>query len=203
MTGRILVGLVITCLTQGTAAAADAPLCPPSAVRSSLAPQLAAAPGKWQGIAHAANVSDATALSALPEQQAVGIPGTSFREIWDSLRAWPDAVTVIMKSDQVFEVHGKVPAGEPSKVSRYFNLDPKSEGVTGHLRPDLYAAIYATSLPGRDRTQHGILFFDPAGALIFGVYVPNEHAAEDSRVMEAFRATVAMIHTLPRVCAGA
>lgn len=93
-----------------------------------------------------------------------------------------------------------LPAGEPSRVSRYFNLDPASDGITGHLRPDVYSAIFATSLPGRDRTQHGILFFDTAGALIFGVYVPNEHAAEDSGVVAAFRATAAKIATLPRLC---
>ena len=86
----------------------------------SIRAQLAAAPGKWRAIARSANLSDAAALSALPEQQAVGTAGTAFREVWESLRAWPDAVTVIIKADQVFEVHGKVPAGEPSKVSKYF-----------------------------------------------------------------------------------
>lgn len=200
MIPKTLAGLVVAYPLLGIASAAEPPLCAPDARRTTLAAQLAAAPGKWQAVARAAGVSDAAALSALPESQAIGTAGTAFRALWESLRAWPDAVTVVVKADQVFEVHGTIPAGEPSKVSQYFNLDPKSEGVTGHLRPDLYSAIFATSLPGRDRDQHGVLFFDSSGTLIFGVYVPNEHAAEDSRVMEAFRATVAKIRNLPRLC---
>ena len=132
----------------------------------------------------------------------MGVSGAAFAEVWKSLQAWPDAVTVIAKADQVFEVHGRIPPGEPSKVSKYFNLDPKAKGITGHLRPDLYSAIYATSLPGRDRVEHGVLFFDPAGQLIFGVYVPNEHAAEDARVLEAFEATKDVLRSLPRPCSG-
>lgn len=172
-----------------------------------LAPQKAALATAWATkaprlatVARSAGVSEAAALSALPAERAVGVSGAAFAEVWKSLQAWPDAVTVITKADQVFEVHGRIPPGEPSKVSKYFNLDPKAPGITGHLRPDLYAAIYATSLPGRDRVEHGVLFFDPAGQLIFGVYVPNEHAAEDSRVLEAFRATSALIAAAPRPC---
>jgi hypothetical protein len=36
--------------------------------------------------------------------------------------------------------------------------------------------------------------------LNFGVHVPNEEAATSSRVLEAFRATVATIGALPPMC---
>ena len=175
-------------------------LCASAAQKDALATAWAGKAPRLAAVARSAGVSEAAALSSLPAERAVGVSGAAFAEVWKSLQAWPDSVTVITKADQVFEVHGRIPAGEPSKVSKYFNLDPKAPGITGHLRPDVYAAIYAASLPGRDRVEHGILFFDPAGQLIFGVYVPNEHAAEDSRVLDAFRATAALISAAPRLC---
>lgn len=175
-------------------------VCATPAQREALATAWAGKAPRLSAVARNAGVSEATALSALTAERAVGVSGAAFADVWKSLQAWPDSVTVIAKADQVFEVHGRIPPGEPSKISKYFNLDPAATGITGHLRPDVYSAIYATSLPGRDRVEHGILFFDPTGLLIFGVYVPNEHAAEDSRVLEAFRATVAVIGALPPLC---
>jgi putative heme utilization carrier protein HutX len=175
-------------------------LCATTAQKVALATAWAAKAPRLATLARSTGVSEAAALSSLPAERAVGVSGAAFVAVWKSLQAWPDAVTVIAKADQVFEVHGRIPSGEPSKVSKYFNLDPKAQGITGHLRPDLYSGIYATSLPGRDRVEHGILFFDPAGQLIFGVYVPNEHAVEDSRVLEAFRTTSDLIAAAPPLC---
>ena len=87
-------------------------------------------------------------------------------------------------------------------MSSYFNLDPVSSGVTGHLRPDLIGAVYATSLPGRGRIEHGVLFLSPEGAVSFGVYVPNDHGEEDPSVAAAFDRTRAAIAEMAPVCAG-
>lgn len=202
MRNRLRVLVLAAALAPGVLYADESSgtLCATAAQKAALVAAWSAKAPRLSMVARSAGVSEAAALSSLPAERAVGVSGAAFAEVWKSLQAWPDAVTVIAKADQVFEVHGRVPSGEPSKVSKYFNLDPKAQGITGHLRPDVYAAIYAASLPGRDRVEHGILFFDPAGQLIFGVYVPNEYAAEDSRVVDAFRATAALISAAPRLC---
>jgi putative heme iron utilization protein len=202
MMNRIAVLVLILGLLPGTVHGGESPsaLCATPAQKEALAKAWTAQAPRLSAVARDAGVSEAAALSALTAERAVGVSGVAFADVWKSLQTWPDSVTVIAKADQVFEVHGRIPPGEPSKISKYFNLDPAATGITGHLRPDVYSAIYATSLPGRDRVEHGILFFDPAGQLIFGVYVPNEHAAEDSRVLEAFRATAATIGALPPLC---
>lgn len=182
---------------------APPPLCATTAQREVLAKAWSAKAPRLPAVSREAGVSEAAALSTLPAERAVGTTGAAFADVWKSLQAWPDSVTVIVKSEQVFEVHGRIPPGEPSKVSLYFNLDPKAAGITGHLRPDVYSAIYATSLPGRERDEHGVMFFGPGGELIFGVYVPSEHASADSKVLAAFETTKGLIGSLPRVCAGA
>jgi heme iron utilization protein len=178
MSARVLVGLlaVVLPLTVAAAQSADA-LCATPTQKDALAKGWASKAPRLGAVAREAGVSEAAALSALPGERAVSVRGSAFAEIWRSLQAWPDSLTVIEKSGQVFEVHGRIPSGEPSKVSRAFNLDPKAHGLTGHLRPDEYSTIYAASLPGRERVEHGILFINSAGQVIFGVYVPNEHAA--------------------------
>lgn len=177
-------------------------LCASAVQKAALAAAWAAKAPRLASVARSAGVSEAAALSSLPAERAVGASGAAFAEVWKSLQAWPDSVAVIAKAEQVFEVHGRIPSGEPSNVSKYFNLDREAPGITGHLRPDVYCAIYAASLPGRDRVEHGILFFDPSGQLIFGVYVPNEHSAPDAAVLAAFQATKDVLKSLPRLCSG-
>jgi putative heme utilization carrier protein HutX len=195
-----LVALAVLVPTVGSTAEPRAELCATAPQAEAIGRAWSAKTPRLATVARESGVSEAVALSALPRDRAVGVSGSAFGEVWASLQAWPDAVTVIMKADQVFEVHGRVPPGEPSKISKYFNLDPKAEGITGHLRPDRYAAIAAATLPGRDRSEHGVLFFDSAGSLIFGVYVPNEHSAADSAVVTAFEATKRLIGSLPPLC---
>jgi putative heme iron utilization protein len=180
------------------AQAAD-PLCPDAVRRAHAARAWSTASLRLPTVAKEAGTTEAAALASAPDR-AVGVAGRAFDEVWRSLQSWPSAVTVISKADQVFEVHGRIPPGAPSKISRYFNLEQNASGISGHLRPDAYAAIYAASLPSRDRTEHGVLFFDAAGALIFGVYVPSEHGTEDPEILAAFEATKATLRTLPAAC---
>jgi len=157
---------------------------------------------RLESIAREAGATEAAVLASLPAELAVGTSGSAFHEVWKSLQEWPDSLTVIIKDGHVFEVHGRIAPGEASTVSRYFNLEPGAPGLTGHLRPDLVSAVYASSLAGRGRVEHGVLFLSLDGAVSFGVYVPNEHGEEDPGVAAAFERTRAAIAEMPRVCDG-
>jgi putative heme utilization carrier protein HutX len=145
-------------------------------------------------------LSEAGVVSALPADRAIGVVGAEFRQVWESLRNWPDAVVLIRKGGQVFEVHGPIHAGEPSKVSQYFNLDSAGPGLSGHLRPDQVSAIYAVNLPGRERDERGVLFFDAVGEVLFAVYVPAEHATPGDDVIKAFEATRLLMQEMRPSC---
>ena len=75
-------------------------------------------------VAKELGVTEAAIVQALPTQFRVTVPGSRFKEVWADLAGWDDAVTAIFKGSMVFEVHGRVHTGEPSKKSNYFNLSP-------------------------------------------------------------------------------
>jgi putative heme iron utilization protein len=152
------------------------------------------------GVAGKLGASEAAVLSAVAAERGAATSGDAFLQVWESLRTWPEAVTIVMKGGHVFEVHGKVAAGEPSKVSRYFNLQGH-EGLSGHLRPDLVAGIYAVELPGRNGPEYGIAFADATGSVAFAVYVPagDEFTPEG---LKAWQATRALIASRPPLCAA-
>ncbi len=145
--------------------------------------------------------SEAAVLRALPEQFRVMAAGARFTEVWADLAGWDDAVFAVLKGGHVFEVHGRIRPGEPSKKSRYFNLSPGTPGVTGHLRPDLVSAIGAVSRHVRGKEQHGIAFFDAAGAEVFGVYVPGEGDHVDQKVKAQYLATRERLRAFGDPCA--
>lgn len=142
---------------------------------------------------------EAIVLSALPAGMALGVPGSEFHKVWDSLRGWERSVTLVLKAGQVFEIAGRIPAGKPSTVSQNFNLDYPPAGLGGHLRPDLISAIYAIRLQGREGPVRGVSFLDPNGDGAFGVFLPESQqptAAEQAQ----FDATWALMADLPRAC---
>ncbi len=147
-------------------------------------------------------LSESAILSALPADRAVGVPGSQFHAVWALLRTWPDAVVALRSGGHVLEVHGPIHAGEPSKVSKYFNLAPEGPGLAGHLRPDLVSAIYAVRLPGRSGDDHGVIFYDSVGEPAFGVYVPSEYARPDAVGMQRFEDTRLRMQSMPSACPG-
>lgn len=147
-------------------------------------------------------LSESAILSGLPGDRAVGVPGSQFHAVWALLQAWPDAVVAIRSGGHVLEVHGPIHSGEPSKVSKYFNLAPEGPGLSGHLRPDLISAIYAVKLPGRSGDDHGVIFYDSAGEAAFGVYVPSEYVQPDAAGMQRFVDTRSRMQSMPAACPG-
>jgi len=147
-------------------------------------------------------LSESAILSGLPEERAVGVPGSQFHAVWALLQSWSDAVVTIRSGGHVLEVHGPIHAGEPSKVSKYFNLAPQGRGLSGHLRPDLVSAIYAVKLPGRGGDEHGVIFYDSAGDAAFGVYVPSEYVQSGTEGTRHFGDVRSRMQSMPAVCQG-
>jgi len=197
-----LIALYMTWAVSVTALAEEppGPLCLAPARAEAVRAAWSGAPGRLLEVAQREAITEAQLLSVLPPEQAIGTGGEAFGTVWQSLQAWPESLTLIERSGQLFEVLGRIPSGEPSKVSRFFNLGDQSHGLSGHLRPDLVTAIYVTELPGRGRTEHGVQFIDAAGGVVFGVYVPNEQAAAGNETLAAFRAIRKLVEELPRLC---
>jgi heme iron utilization protein len=150
-------------------------------------------------------VSESIVLSSLGPKRAVGVAGTEFAKVWAALNAWPDAVVLISKGGHIFEIEGPIQPGEPSKKSKFFNLEHGASGVSGHLRPDLIGSIYAVDYMGGEGPLRGVVFLDLEGQSVFSVFVPN--ADEKTQVPSAanaeFEKTRAFLAGMPQVCASA
>lgn len=142
--------------------------------------------------------------SGLPADLAASAQPAAFAEIWTAMTGWNDAVFLIMKGADVFEIQSPVAAGKPSTQSEYFNLDYRHP-FRGHLRPDLYQAIYAIALPRADDegTIRGVLFYGADGASVFGVMHSGEGPAPPPSEVAKFDAVMALVRAQPPVCAGA
>jgi putative heme iron utilization protein len=146
-------------------------------------------------------IPEALVVSALPPEQAYGTSATHFQAVWTSLQKWDKSVFVVMKDGHVFETHGKVLGGEPSKRSNFFNLQSDAPGMSGHLRPDLLSTIYAVAIAGKESVTRGVIFFNQGGEAAFSVYVPSEGETPSARLVQQFESTLKEIRSLPAVCA--
>jgi putative heme iron utilization protein len=180
-------------------------LCPTPEQSAKAAAAIAQSPAAMPpNAARAIGMPELAYVGALPAEQRVLVSGGAFPQVWQSLQQWPDALTLIMKGPNVFEIFGPVNKGENSARSAFFNLEKGEKGgVAGHLRPDLYSAAAVIALKNKEGTtaMRGVLFYDAAGESVFGVFVPAEGAqAAPPATMQAFEATWALAKTLPAVC---
>lgn len=181
-------------LTTTTARAADAPvsaLCATPAQAAESRRLLGEPRANYWGVAEKLGTTEAAVLSAVAAERGAATSGAAFARVWESVRGWRDAVTLVMKSGHVFEIHGAVNEGSRSTQSRYFNLRGEA-GLTGHLRPDRIAAIYAVDLPGRNGREYGVAFADATGTVAFAIYLPagDDARADDLKSWEATRALI-------------
>ena len=158
------------------------------------------APGPLGSVAKRLGISENRVASALPAEQSHGVAASHFQAVWKSIEQWEDAVTLITRGADVFEISGRVGAGKPSERSKFFNLTREGPGLAGHLRPDLYSAIYVLSIPGKGGGLRGVSFLSAEGEAVFGVYVPGEGQEASESVVRQFEATRALIRSLPALC---
>jgi putative heme iron utilization protein len=143
-------------------------------------------------------LSEAIVSSALAPDRAIGASAAEFFKVWESIRQWDDALTLVLKGGQVFEIHGRIHGGEPSKISKNYNLSDEGAGFSGHIRPDLMSVIYAVDLPGREGPVRGIAFYDQKGESSFWVLVPPVGAS--AKNVTQFEVTRDLIRKLARPC---
>jgi putative heme iron utilization protein len=180
------------------AATGTVALCATAAQADAIPGLLAQPRANYWGVATTLGTTEAAVLAGVAARTGAATDGAAFVRVWESLRTWREAVTIVMKGGHVLEVHGRVNEGVPSTQSRYFNLKGH-DGVSGHLRPDLVAGIYAVTLPGRNGPEYGIAFADGAGSVAFAVYLP---AGEDARAgdLASWQATRDVIAAAAPLC---
>lgn len=196
-----LVAAACTACATTAAAAADAPsLCATAEQARPVRELYAQSPAPPPFLASGQlGLTEAVVLSAMPADKAVGTSGAAFAAVWESLRQWDRSLTLVLKAGQVFEIHGRIPKGEPSKISRNYNLEYPEAGLGGHLRPDLVAAIYAVSLQGREGPMRGVMFLDATGDDAFSVFLPESREPTPAEIAQ-FEKTRALVAGLPRAC---
>ena len=195
---------ILLSLSAATAIADTPRVCANKDEAARIAPALAKGPvGPVSSAALAAELglNEALIVSSYDRQQAVGVSGASFAQVWGSLTAWGESMTLITKGGNVFEVTSKIPPGEPSKRSKFFNLKGSGAGLGGHLRPDLITAIYGFALPTKDGATRGLMFFGADGESVYGVFVASEGRQPTADEMAKFQATWDLLKSLPPLCA--
>ncbi|ALK08952.1 heme utilization cystosolic carrier protein HutX [Blastochloris viridis] len=156
-------------------------------VPDELVRRLAANPGLV--IEQAARQYDVTArdvVEALPEANRRFAPGSAFIEVMTDIANWGDVTFIIHTDDGVFEITGKVPAGELGHG--YFNLMAPT-GLHGHLRHDRCSAVAFVERPFMGTPSAAVMFFNIEGGVMFKVFVGrDETRALRADQVEAFRA---------------
>ena len=139
-------------------------------------------------------------VSGLPASQAAGTSGSAFADVWAAMTQWKQAIFLITKGENVFEVVSGIAPATPSKTSKYSNI-AYDHPLRGHLRPDLYASIYAFVMPRPGgETARGILFYDDSGASVFGAFISGEGPTPPPSEIAKFDELMAMIRARPAAC---
>lgn len=196
---------IILCLSATTAIADTPRVCANKDEAARIAPALAkgpVGPVSSAAIATELGLNEALIVSTYKPEQAVGVSGASFAQVWGSLNAWGESMILITKGGNVFEVTSKIPPGEPSKRSKFFNLKGSGAGLGGHLRPDLITAIYGFALPTKDGATRGVMFFGDNADSVYGVFVASEGRQPTADEMAKFQATWDLLKSLPPLCAA-
>lgn len=146
------------------------------------------------------DVPEVAIASALPAIDKAGTSGEGFAEIWASVTAWEDSMTLIQKAGHVYEILGAVPPGKRSERSNYFNLEPGAP-FGGHIRDDQLSAIYAIELPGRGGdTIRSVHFYDQSGVTAFSVLIRPEAGPASEADKARFAETMALVKSMEPVC---
>ncbi len=158
-------------------------------------------PGTMPAIAaRKLGLTEEVVASGLPEGFMTSTSADSFVEVWDAMNEWGPVTFLIMKGMNVFEIASAIGKGVPSAVSDYYNIKYE-QPLRGHLRPDLYKSIYAVALPGKDDVMvRGVLFYDDAGASVFGAFMSGDGPAPAENEIAKFDAVMAMIGDKPSAC---
>lgn len=149
--------------------------------------------------------------SGLSAGHAAGVSGTHFRTVWDSVASWPVGFFILDQKGWILKFEGPVPAllGNERKDAFTDVKAPGANGLISHMRPDLVTSIHAVALPGglgrdgKDRKgmTRAVIFYDASRESVFGIYASLAGEDLNPAAIPAFEKTMALIRTLPQVCA--
>jgi len=196
--------ITLTLISGQSLAASEEPtniLCANSEQRDRVQNYYASNPGSHvTTVSFKTDINEAKVASAISSGQAVSAPGESFEAVWEAMQEWEEASFIIMKGQNVFEILSSVGTGSPSKRSSYYNIAYEAP-LRGHLRPDLYSAIYAVEQPINDKAvSRGVLFFDQAGTTVFGAFISGASKHIDANELAKFRNVWDIVSERPNVC---
>ena len=138
--------------------------------------------------------------SGLPGDRVAATTAEGFDQVWAALTTWEKAIVIIIKGADVLEVFGPISPGQVSADTSRFDLTHDNP-LAGHLRPDLYASIYAYALPGKKgAVTRGVFFYDQAGASVFGVMMSGKGPPPSATEVEKFDELMTLVRSLPPVC---
>ncbi|MCB2108390.1 MAG: hypothetical protein KDE14_11855 [Rhodobacteraceae bacterium] len=183
-------------------AQAAAPLCASADQKTAVAENLKTKPAMIAngGTARMLKLPEEVVTSAMPADQAVGVAGTAFAQVWETIPAWGETLFLVIKGGNVFEIHSAAMPGKASERSNFYNLEAGAP-LGGHLRPDLLNSIYAVVTPGeRGGTTRGVVFYGPGGESMFAAFVGGEGGEAGAEQTAAFDKTLAAMKALPRAC---
>jgi len=197
---RVLTAILIATAAAGTAIAAESP-CATAEQAQQVQAFYRENPGTMPVIAaRRLGMPETVVVSGLPAEQWASAPGSAFAEIWTAMTGWGEVTFLIMKGSNVFEIKSAVGAGTPSKTSQYYNIEYKHP-LRGHLRPDLYDAIYAIAIPGKEGVPaRGIITYDASGDAVFGAFVSGEGPPPPASEIAKFDEVMALVRSKPPVC---
>jgi len=148
--------------------------------------------------APALKLPEAVVAAAMPTSMSIGVAASEFTKVWETLPAWGEVLSVLMKGGNVFEVETTIPTGKPSERSAFFNL--AKAPLTGHLRPDLMGTIHLLEVPAKDGLVRGITFYGQDGQAILGYFISGEGRTPTPVQQAAFERTRSLLASLPRIC---
>ncbi|MEZ5533621.1 MAG: ChuX/HutX family heme-like substrate-binding protein [Steroidobacteraceae bacterium] len=194
--------LALTGLALASPAVADSFCATPEQAKQ-VADFYAAHPATMPPVAAARlKLPEATVASALGADSAASAPGADFAEIWAKLGEMSQLTFLIMKGPNVFEIASAAGKGTPSKTSQYFNI-AYTQPLRGHLRPDLYASVYAVTLGAKDENQvapRGVLVYDASGASVFGAFLGGDGPKPTAADLAKFSELMTLVRAKTPVC---
>nr|WP_086938055.1 heme utilization cystosolic carrier protein HutX [Thaumasiovibrio occultus] len=124
-------------------------------------------------LAEKADLTEAEACLALPEELVHVTDGKHAEAICTQLTTWGPVTTIVNSFGSIFEVKAPFPKGKTNHG--YYNLLSR-EGLNGHLRLDLITHIGFVSKMFHGMETHHIAFFNGEGNCVFRVYLGRDKA---------------------------
>lgn len=137
-------------------------------------------------LAKECGISEAAAVSALPEEMRFFVDAEHFDDIWQAMRAWEKITFISPAPCAIIEFKGKLPRGVHGHG--FFNLMEKDHPLGGHLRINELGGICFLEKLFFGLKSMSVQFYDRQGAQMFSIYVGREKKQLIDSVKHAYLA---------------